>query len=551
MDRKASTSVVVPVVLSVIVHVVIIVLALNTRMFGAVYGSIQSGRLPELQRLQENQNERVERFFRDTSTLREATAPDEIGAPPLSSLGASPTLSGLDDPLPRSVPSRTEILTVRESAERALQRAERKLSTPLFPPTARNGQPAPSKGGEFAGLEPSALRPQIPSTDLSCDSPVPVSSPPPVTIPAKVDRSQAPPTPGDAPINGLKEPRKIYPLDDDLDVNLEVFRDPLSGESFFRLTLKVRPTSKLGAFEKDNLFLVDVSDSVKDAELASVFSSLREIIPALPPGDRFNVDLFHLRDVQLFEDFRPFSVSNLDRLISFLKRPDRAVLTNLSSTVRKALNRFPPTEGRPMAVYLISDGMATAGVGSVADVTGNFSNTLRPGHSLFTFNAGRPYGEFMLDMMSYFGRGESADCPDIKDTVRELAAFASRLSRPVLVQPSATYFAPAVSDVYPSALKDLYRDSPMVVYGHCTWGVEFCLQLQGTDSLNRTRQFLLRTALPEPDENKREIAVEWARGRIFQLADEYFVKGRAEKVLQEIHSLSIRFGIEIPFDLSK
>jgi hypothetical protein len=331
---------------------------------------------------------------------------------------------------------------------------------------------------------------------------------------------------------------------------IEVYQEPATGENFFRLSLRVRASSNLRHFAKDNLFLIDASQSVKDDELSRVFAGVAQHIRTLPPNDRYNVVKFHMREESLFLDFNGWNTDDVGYLMEFLKRPERSVLTNLANTVGRTLAKFPGKAGRPMNVHLFTDGVVTAGESGVAAVTSKYSNAMTSNQSLLPFNIGRPANLHMLEMMSFTGKGHLGDCEDAESSSAAIAAFLDRFHRPVLMECEAQYIAPAVRDIYPLDLPVLYRDNTLQLYGKCETGAEFVLRLKGL-GVDGESDIFVRTALPDPDPDLREIAREWARGRIYQLLSGYFHEGAGQEALEKVRSLAMRYGISLPFDINR
>jgi hypothetical protein len=538
------------VLLSVVVHGVLLFTFFQIRILGGVFFGDSLNRLPELEKLAKADEERIDRFIKETTQLDAPADPTKMGGSEISGLEfsiyspVSPE-RGLPDlvspPLPDTAPT---------GVDKLLLEAERSASRPLLPPSLNKPGNAGPKLNERPGIPMKELVPRIPLKELDTQRPVtspdhPTYVPPASTYPsASIPRHELPGLP-DAVVE-----KKVWPLDGDIETDLVIYRDPASGEDFFRLNLRVREDSKLDVFSKDTLYLVDSSSSVKDSELQKIFNAVFEDISSMPANDRFNVVKFHLREESLFLGFNPFRRTDSDYIREFLTRPERSVLTNLSNTIRRSIEKFPGESGRPLNVVLFSDGKVSAGETGAASVSSRFNNALRDNHSLFAMNIGDPVDYYMLEMMSYTGKGQFRHCPDEARATEEIRAFLNRFSRPVLMNCEAQYLAPAVSDVYPLHLSNLYRDNLLSIYGKCKPGQEFALRIKGL-GVKGPSDILIRLGIPEPDPNASEIVKEWARGRIYQLTDEYFNRGGGEDALSKIRTLSVRYGIGTPFDISR
>lgn len=548
-QTNAQRSLWLPISLSVVVHLVLLVTLFQLKFFGQVFSGDSEKRLPELEKLAEAQEQRINEFLNDTAEIEIPAIRTSFGGSPVSGLENSEYTTGPDIKIPTVNMSKTDLLTSPTGEEAAIEAAEHEASRPLLPPSDPTSKPHSKVSKDRLGIPLHLLRPKFKPEEF-----------------AEINVSFSPANPGlqmgplqlpstgvptlDLPVLPmLKDAIRSYPLDDDLDVKLEVYRDDLENADYFRLTLKVRPESTLTAFSKDNLFLVDVSGSVSKEELRANFDTLLKVLRNLPRGDTYNVVLFHLRQESIFREFRQFSEEDVSFLEDSFQRPERAVLTDLSNAVKRSLEKFPGTPGRPMNVYLLTDGKATVGKSSLRGVTSKYSNAQQPHHNIFAFNSGRPANLHLLNMVAFLGRGFLEDCEQQANAPARLMELIRVSSRPVMTDVAAQYMAPAVSDLFPEDLPNLYRDKPLVICGKCTEGRDFVVRLAG-NAIGGKRDIVIRTALPAPDDSLREIAVQWARGRIYQLLKEYF--GREdENILQAIRTLSVRYSIDLPFELDR
>ncbi|MDZ7816981.1 MAG: VWA domain-containing protein [Planctomycetota bacterium] len=549
MIEKLQKSVWFPLLLSIVVHGVLLLTLLQVKVLGNIFFGRKTGNLPELERIEAQDKERRETFIDETSALDTPSLPPEFGGSRISGLewsDSEPSVEESDIPPSKPAP---EPLSSPLTDERILFNEERKAMGPLLAPGKQQDESKVTHVDEKPGIPLSVLRRKLDKEALETDAPEPESPAPAHSLPGLFEGLPLAARISFPPLPPFREQKTVAPLEGELDVALELFEEPATGETFFRLTARVRPESELRRLPKDNLFLVDASNSVSDEELRLVFRTLKQIIPSLPEGDRYNVILFHMREINFSNRMLTWDEMDMNRLENFLKRPDRAVLTNLSNTLRRTLKRFPGSPDRPMNVIVFSDGKVTAGKSSVAQVTSNYSNSLQPHQSVFTYNIGRPVEVGLLKMMTFLARGYYGDAPRLDGGQSLLRSFAHRFNAPLLMNCEAQYLTPAVSEVYPRQLPNIYRDNTLRIYGKCERGEEFVLRLKAR-GLDGLRDILVRTNLPEP-QDKPEIAREWARGRIYQLSEKYLHGGGDENVLDRIRTLSVRYGIDVPFDVSR
>ncbi len=539
-----------PIALSIVVHLVLIATFFQLKVLGWIFAGESAKRLPELQKLAQDQEQRINEFLKDTAVLEVTAVRTEYGGSQISGLESSRYAPTGEISLPENKTEKIRYLTSPTGKESAIEAAEKNANRPLLPPGDPSSRPHSAVSKDKVGIPVRALRPAF-SPDLF--QRVPISyTPPPIEYDNSVRYSPrvASSQPDLPALPILSDSPRIYPLDDDLDVKLEIYRDQLEGADYFRLTLNVRPESKLKPFSKDNLFLVDVSLSVSRDKLKTNFESVMRALRSLPAGDRYNIVLFHLKQESVFREFRQFAEEDVKLLEERLVRPDRAVLTDISNGIYRTLEKFQASSDRLMNVYIISDGMATAGRASLKGITSKYSNSQTWLHSLFTYNSGRPANLHLLQMISFMGKGMLYDAENETESPILFDELMKSFSRPVLRSVDAQYVAPAVSEIFPTDLPNLHRDAPLRIYGKCTQGREFVLRIKG-ESADGARDILIRTELPTPDQNLREIAREWAKGRVYQLLESYFHKNGGEEAMNQVRTLSVRHGIALPFDIDK
>lgn len=549
-ERELQNSTWLPMVLSIVVHAVLVFTIFQVQLLEGVFMGDPLKRLPELERLDLADQERLEQFIRETTVLETPADPEDLGGSQVSGLEYSryrPISSepGLPQPT-ESVP----VITSPSGDDRLIADAELETIRPLLPPgETRRTTPGPTVSG-VPGIPAQVLQPPLTLPDMKATPPSLLPVIPAYALPVLPTVTIDDPVLLMPPLPAFAQTTKVYDLNDHLETILEVYREPATGEDFFRLSLRVRASSDLRPFAKDNLFLIDASNSVKDPELQKVFAAVSQHIRSMPPNDRYNIVKFHLREESLFLGFNGWSNDDVGYLMEFLKRPERSILTNLANTVGRTLTKFPGKPGRPMNVHLFTDGVVTAGDASISAVTSKFSNSLGPNQSLLPFNIGRPANIYMMEMISFTGRGYHGDCEDVENASAAIAGFLDRFNRPVLVECEAQYISPAVRDIYPLDLPVLYRDNTLQLYGKCETGSEFAFRLKG-QGVNGESDIFIRTALPDPDPELREIAREWARGRIYQLLSAYFHEGAGQEALEKVRSLAMRYGINLPFDINR
>lgn len=309
-------------------------------------------------------------------------------------------------------------------------------------------------------------------------------------------------------------PERVYPsLDKEVSATFDVYREPESGERFFRLQIRVRDDATIGNIPKDVLYLLDVSRSIRGDELQVMREAVVADILALPKDTRWNCAVFSETSSFFSKDFLPASEgpARAEQLRGFLVRNKDESATNVFRMTSHMLESLPRNP-RPVVVFLISDGVANAGAHDITSLVSEFRRVRRDAFSIFPFNAGEGGDAFLLELLAYRSRGMAAASPGLENASEALHAFGQQFAQPVLTAVMANYTNLIAEEVYPQVLPDLYRDTPVTICGRCRKGEMISMRVAGYTA-EGPREFFFRASIPEGDDTHPEIARLWAQGK--------------------------------------
>lgn len=342
-----------------------------------------------------------------------------------------------------------------------------------------------------------------------------------------------------------ERPGKGYPsLDRDISADFTVYRQPGAPEAYFRLEISLREDSKLESFPKDVLFLVDISQSISQAELEQSRKAVLAYLAGLGASDRWNIVLFSENAYYMHpdRDFVPAAEFDTAAVERFIRRRADERRTDVFKAAQIILSKIPPST-RPCNVFLVSDGKATTGVSDVQQIVHDFQRVNRDNFSVFTYNGGGGGNVYLLSLLAYRSRGQFRDCPKTADIPDDLAAFSRGFDRPVLTNVVASYTNIKTEDVCPAVLPNLYRGHPVTFWGRTEPGREVALRVAGLDK-DGPREFFFRAVVPEGSAACPEVVREWARGQahegIAALAD----NPENEALRESILTLAKAHGLE-------
>jgi len=334
------------------------------------------------------------------------------------------------------------------------------------------------------------------------------------------------------------------PLEPFVDIRFTTYKDPNDPRRYFRLEIRTREDKPLPVIPKDVLVSVDVSVSIKTAELEEARSALAASLATLNPGDRFNVIRFSERVWKLFPDFVPATDENVRRAVAYSDRIPHETMTDVYSAIQTVVSAIPKSN-RPCNVYLISDGSSTMGIRSLRKIVNDFAVSLRPEISFFVFDSGSDGNLFLLDLVAYKSRGAFVHADRVKGSSAALGELFRRFNQPVLFNIAGKYAGLNVDEVYPEVLPNLFRGEPIVIHGRCAPEDEALIYLWGQDA-EGFRDFRHPVELDKAETGDESIAKEWARGKIHHLASQIARHGPRPEWREEISRLAKKHGVSVP-----
>ena len=413
-------------------------------------------------------------------------------------------------------------------------------------------RPAAAIEGASAAAPPAWAVPAPARTDLAAPAAllaVPVEPPPPVEADPAAD--------GGASVSAYlaevpKDVAPAVPIENVLAASVSVHRPkPDDGFVYFRVDVRRKGADVLPPVPRNILLAQDASRSIAPERLHQCREAFRRVISsALLPTDRFNVLSFNTENAYAFPDgWRAPTPENVAAATAFLDgiRPEGN--TDIYNAAKGVLD-LPREPGRSTLVFLLTDGVATAGdVRRDSRIIGEFSSLNAGGVSVFDIGVSKRSDEYLLSMLSFCNRGGPAEIardrfeiPKIVDRVFE------GVGSPVLTDIRFLFDTASGAVVTPRMTENLYLDRPLRLYGRVpaeTKDVTF--QARGQNGGKKYDMvFTLRLGSPAPGSGDPSIAASWARTRIYDLVASYAAE-EDPATLAEMGRLGASHGIPIPF----
>lgn len=233
--------------------------------------------------------------------------------------------------------------------------------------------------------------------------------------------------------------------------------------------------------------------------------------------------------------------------------------TNIHEALQQALKQTVTPGFLPLVVFL-TDGLPTVGITDEAKIRGDSATANTSKRRIFTFGVGYDLNAPLLDKLAEVARGASINVLPGENIEASVSRVFRRLAGPVMSEPmlAARHSVepgprmPAVHDVMPRDLPDLFEGDQLVVLGRYTTVAGGArLRLEG-DYLGQKRTFEFAVDPARATTANSFVPRLWASRRIAYLLDEVRQAGvggdvrtdpRTKELIDEVVKLSMRWGI--------
>lgn len=337
-------------------------------------------------------------------------------------------------------------------------------------------------------------------------------------------------------------------MDDLVDIRLETYMPSADEPGYFRLRILPRTDATIEVAPKDVTFILDASRSMQQRKLDLAARGVTDALDRLRPGDRFNILIFRDAVSSFREAAVPATPENLDEAREFLT----GVESRGQTDVYKALlpvAQIQPRDNLPGIILLVTDGNPTTGVRDSREiinmVTG--ANALR--NNIFAYGAGGAVNRYLLDLLAYRNKGEARVSEDIQDARKDLGAFVTEFSDPLLVNLQADYGRIPEEEVYPRVIPDFYRGRPITLYGRYNPADDriFVARITGRNG-ETVKEMLFRADLGKAEKGSRDVSRGWAFAKAYHLIGEISQQGELPELLDELKRLSSKYSIRTIYD---
>ncbi len=330
--------------------------------------------------------------------------------------------------------------------------------------------------------------------------------------------------------------------DEPVAVDLLSYREGTEDGYFLLLVSPGVVSEEIAPVPKDVYFVLDTSGSMRGEKLEQAKRAAKYVLGDLYPDDRFSLVTFS-STVSSFAS-RPQPLTEREGAIDYINRLRAGGGTNIYGALSEALGQTE--DGRPQVVVFLTDGLATEGEIRTDAILERVGDLASDNVRLFCFGVGYDVNTFLLDTMAQDQRGTSLYVQPGEDIERAVSLFFDKISLPVLTDVALDWGDMDVLDIYPYPLPDIFAGEQMVVAGRYVKDGMTDLALTGDRGGEAFRQVYEGVSLQ--DEGGEAFVVRlWATRAVGHLLTQIRLNGPDEELIDEIISLSVRYGIVTPY----
>ncbi len=329
---------------------------------------------------------------------------------------------------------------------------------------------------------------------------------------------------------------------EDFGLNLLSYREPDEDGFFLLLVAPKVEVEEREVVAKDVILVLDTSGSMRGEKLAQAKGALEFVLDNLNDEDRFNVIAFSTGVRQYAARLRPAEERN--EALYFVRELEAVGGTDINRALLEALAQ---AEGeRPTLIIFLTDGLATEGVVETEQIIANVGREATSAVRIFTFGVGDEVNTVLLDTLAQSHRGASAYVRPGQSIEEEVSSFYAKVSSPLLADLGLDFGAVRVEDTYPYPLPDLFVGTQLVLVGRYRQGSFTTVTLEGEVN-GRLQSFAYGDLHFRDRGGESFIPRLWATRKIGYLLSQIRLHGESKELVDEIVSLSVRYGIITPY----
>ncbi len=331
-------------------------------------------------------------------------------------------------------------------------------------------------------------------------------------------------------------------------LNMATYKAADEKEGYFVLIAAPQlAADKSEVVQKDFVFILDRSGSMKGPKLDQAKLALERILDGLNPGDRFTLIAFDDTIQSYSTSLIP--VEQRDSAKRWVHDLQAGNSTNINQVMLTALGTVDRSSERPHIIVFLTDGQATAGVTATTEILRNIREAIRPQSRIYTIGIG-DVNQALLESMAQENRGTSLFVTATQPLESPLANFYAAIDSPVLVDLKLDFGGVEVYDLYPNPIPDMFLGGQVVLAGRYKGGGPTTVTLTGSIngrphvSTYENIKFITDAADAKTTSFVPRL---WAQRKVDALVRDLAINGPDAKKIEEVRTLGLRYQIVTPY----
>jgi Ca-activated chloride channel family protein len=298
---------------------------------------------------------------------------------------------------------------------------------------------------------------------------------------------------------------------------------------------------------KTVIFVIDRSGSMAGKKIEQARKALKSVLNNLRDEDLFNIVAYDDRVESFKPELQRYSPKLRDQAEQFVDNIREGGSTNISAALKDSLAMIQDG-ARPSYVLFLTDGLPTAGETRELTIAESCRSANSRRSRIFCFGVGYDVNARLLDRLSGGNSGTSEYVKPDEDIESHVAAFYSKMTRPALSDLRIELTGVDVNRTYPRDLPDLFEGGQIVWAGRYRQSGRTTIKVTGkVAGERRSLEFPAELAGSGGGNSYDFVERLWAVRRLGDLIDQIDLHGQNRELIDELVSLSTRYGILTPY----
>jgi Ca-activated chloride channel family protein len=298
---------------------------------------------------------------------------------------------------------------------------------------------------------------------------------------------------------------------------------------------------------KTVIFVIDRSGSMAGKKIEQARRTLKSVLNNLRDEDLFNIVVYDDRAESFKPELQRYGSGIRNEAERFVENIREGGSTNIDSALKTALAMIHDTS-RPSYVLFLTDGLPTAGETRELSIADNCRQANARRARIFCFGVGYDVNARLLDRLSGGNSGTSEYVKPDEDIETHVGRFYSKMTSPVLADIRLELAGIDVNRTYPRDIPDLFEGAQIVWAGRYRQSGRTTIRINGkVGGERRSLEFPAELAGTSSGSSYDFVERLWAVRRLGDLIDQIDMHGQNRELVDELVSLSTKYGILTPY----